>query len=202
MKGTSLSIPLLKPSQKSYADRDIYQARLARRKMLTGEGTFESNETDLEKLSQTSVLIVSSSTEFLQKWNPRASLSPFESLIPLYTWMDYCKWSTPWTRPNKLAFSFLKALTVWMKKFLNYQTYIRWSRRKPFGIIQKIKDSPWPPRSELNNLYRSDRLKVKMQTEYLSSTIGTTKKIIHRWRGISKKTKEIRVKIIQRNQLD
>ena len=66
------------------ADRDIYQARLAQEKILTGEGTLEGNEADFRDNAQQVFDRFQLYRKFL-KDEPEELLSPFENFDSLYS---------------------------------------------------------------------------------------------------------------------
>jgi methyl-accepting chemotaxis protein len=65
------------------ADRDIYQARLAQEKILTGEGTLEGNEADFRDNAQQVYDRFQLYRKFLED-EPKELLSPFENFDSLY----------------------------------------------------------------------------------------------------------------------
>lgn len=66
------------------ADRDIYQARLAQEKILTGEGTLEGNEADFRDNAQQVYDRFQLYRKFLED-EPAELLSPFENFDSLYS---------------------------------------------------------------------------------------------------------------------
>lgn len=129
------------------ADRDIYQARLAQEKMLTGEGTFESNETDFRENAQQVFDRFQLYRKFLQN-EPKELLSPFESFDSLYS--EWITASEVLLDSSKNGIQFSKSVNSLDEKFLTIRHILDEAGENLRDHTRKIKDS-LTSTSELNN---------------------------------------------------